>query len=201
MRTPRMRWTTCLGLLALLLAVATASAQPKKDKKDTEGEGGAKSDATMTFRKGSQLSLQVQLKQADHYHTKMLTIHVNVKKTAERAKLDKDIIKLNCVNDKLILVVGNIKVAEFSIKQLKEAARRRDDEARNHAFAKLTISYQKTIVLEQESDACIGEDIAYVGATRVETEVDPDITEEDPTSWAPVPVEPIERPEIQSPYF
>ncbi len=199
MRTPRMKWTTYLGLLVLVVAVTSASAQTKKDKKGT-GEDG-KADATMTFSKGSQLSLQVQLKQADHYHTKMITIHANVKKTAERAKLDKDIIKLNCVNDKLILVVGNIKVAEFSIKQLKEAARRRDDEARNHAFAKLTIAYQKTIVLEQESDACIGEDIAYVGATRVETEVDPDITEEDPTSWAPVPVEPIERPEIQSPYF
>ena len=200
MHTPRIKWTTYLGLLVLVLAVATASAQPKKEKTAPES-GDGKADATMTFRKGSQLSLQVQLKQADHYHKKMLTIHVNVKKTAQRAKLDKDIIKLNCVNDKLILVVGNIKVAEFSIKQLKEAARRRDDEARNHAFAKLTISYQKTIVLEQESDACIGEDIAYVGATRVETEVDPDITEEDPTSWAPVPVEPIERPEIQSPYF
>ena len=199
MRTPRMKWTTYLGLLVLVVAVTSASAQTKKDKKGP-GEDG-KADATMTFSKGSQLSLQVQLKQADHYHTKMITIHANVKKTAERAKLDKDIIKLNCVNDKLILVVGNIKVAEFSIKQLKEAARRRDDEARNHAFAKLTIAYQKTIVLEQESDACIGEDIAYVGATRVETEVDPDITEEDPTSWAPVPVEPIERPEIQSPYF
>lgn len=196
MRTPRIKWTTYLGLIVLVLAVATASAQTKTDKK-TDG----KADATVTFRKGSQLSLQVQLKQAGHYHTKMITIHGNVKKTAERAKLDKDIIKLNCVNDKLILVVGNIKVAEFSIKQLKEAARRRDDDARNHAFAKLTIAYQKTIVLEQESDACIGEDIAYVGATRVETEVDPDITEEDPTSWAPVPVEPIERPEIQSPYF
>ncbi len=196
MRTPRIKWTTYLGLVVLVLAVATASAQTKTDKKD-----GAKADTKMTFRKGSQLSLKVQLKQAGHYHTKMITIHGNVKKTAERAKLDKDIIKLNCVNDKLILVVGNIKVAEFSIKQLKEAARRRDDDARNHAFAKLTIAYQKTIVLEQESDACIGEDIAYVGATRVETEVDPDITEEDPTSWAPVPVEPIERPEIQSPYF
>ena len=197
MQTPRNRWTTFVGLVAVL-AVSTVSAQTPPAKKT---KAAAKPDATVNFNKGSQLSLQVQLKQSDHYHSKMITIHANVKKTAERAKLDKDIIKLNCVNDKLILVVGNIKVAEFSIKQLKEAARRRDDDARNHAFAKLTIAYQKTIVLEQESDACIGEDIAYVGATRVETEMDPDITEEDPTTWEPVPVEPVERPEVQSPYM
>lgn len=198
MRIPRMKWTTYLGLAAVLV-VSSVSAQPTPAKKPADA--GKKPDATVAFRKGSQLSYQEQTKQADHYVVKMNGIHVRVKKTGERAKLDKDIIKLNCVNDKLILIVGNIKVAEFSIKQLKEAYRRRDDDARNHAFAKLTISYQKTIVLEQEADACIGEDIAYVGATRVETEVDPDITEEDPTTWAPVPVEPVERPPVQSPYI
>ena len=40
---------------------------------------------------------------------------------------------------------------------------------------------QKVTVLGAEAENCIGEDLSFVGATRVDVEVDPNIPQYDPT--------------------
>ena len=67
-------------------------------------------------------------------------------------------------------------------------------------FAKLTIAYQKVVVLAQEAEACIGEEIAYVGATRVDVQVDPDIDERTDPTVEPPPKLPMIRGPIVSPF-
>jgi hypothetical protein len=191
-----MKWTANVAL-ALLFGAATVFAQPAPagDKTDSGGV-----DAKIPFGKGSQLTTQEQLTQADAYVAKMKQTLGSVKKLAEKARAEKDIIKLNCVNDKLTQIDTHHKLGLKSRDEMKTAASRRDDGTRNHEFSKLTIEYQKVIVLEQEAEACIGEDIAYVGATQVETEIDPGITKDDPTVVEPDPVEPVELPPVESPY-
>ena len=104
------------------------------------------------------------------------------------------------INFKLIQIKGNLNLGEKLHNNLKTAAARNDDGARHHEFSKLTITYQKVVVLGQEAEACIGEDIAFVGETQVEVDVDPDITRDDPTDESPPPL-PIIRPPIATPFI
>jgi hypothetical protein len=191
-----MKWTANIAL-ALLFVGATVVAQPAPTGGLADGD---RVDAKIPFGKGSQLTAQEQLAQADAYVAKMKQTLEAVKKLAGKARAEKDIIKLNCVNDKLTQIDTHHKLGLKSRDEMKTAASRRDDGTRNHEFSKLTIEYQKVIVLEQEAEACIGEDIAYVGATQVETEVDPSITKDDPTTVESDPVEPVELPPVESPY-
>jgi hypothetical protein len=130
----------------------------------------------------------------------MRTVLQQVEKLAQRARADKDIIKLNCVNDKLVQIKGSLRVAEQVDAAHKLAVSRNDDGARDHEFAKITIAYQKVVVLAQEAEACIGEEIAYVGATRVDVQVDPDIDDRtDPTVEPPQKL-PMIRGPVVSPF-
>jgi hypothetical protein len=203
MRRLRLKtWTGRLGLVALFMATSVM-AQPADETKT--GDETAKPDAEVKFRKASQLTAEEQATQANAYITKMKSTQVHVSKMAGKARKDKDIIKLNCVNDKLIQIKGHLNLAERGRDSLKVAAQRRDDGARQHEFAKLTITYQKVVVLGQEAEACIGEDISFVGKTKVEVEMDKDIPQEDPTVTPdpPLPIVriPVVRPPLASPFF
>ena len=54
-------------------------------------------------------------------------------------------------------------------------------------------------MLGQEAEACIGEDVAFVGETQVDVEIDPNITKGDPTEEPP-PDLPVVRPPLASPF-
>lgn len=182
-------WIGKLSLGLLLFGTSVlAQTSPRDEAVDSE----------LSFRKGGQLTAQEQISQSDSYINKMLAILAKIEKLADKARKDRDIIKLNCVNDKHIQVKGNLNLGEQSRESLKTAIARNDEDARNHEFAKLTIIYQKVIVLGQEAEACIGEEISYLGATRVDVEVDKDIPQEDPTVIPPPPP-PAERPMVVSP--
>lgn len=180
------KWT---GLGAVLLA-SSVLAQPAEQVPDAE----------LGFRRGSQLTAQEQLSQAEAYLAKMKSTLEHTNQLAEQARKEKDIIKLNCVNDKLMQIKGNLALGEQTRQALQQAASRSDEGARNHEFAKLTITYQKVVVLGQEAEACIGEEISYVGTTRVDIDIDRDIPQEDPTVIPPPPL-PVTRPPIASPFL
>ena len=158
-------------------------------------------DAEVQFHKTSRLSGSEQIAQAQQYLASMNTILGQVNKLADRARQEKDIIKLNCVNDKLVQVKGSINVGEGIYKTLQAANARNDQAERDHEFAKLTITYQKVTVLRQEAEACIGEEIAYVGKTRVDIQVDPDVTRQGDPTVEPPPELPVFRPPVASPFM
>ena len=76
---------------------------------------------------------------------------------------------------------------------------RADEGERTHEFTRLTIVNQKVQVLGAEAENCIGEDLSFVGATRVDVEIDPNIPQYDPTQ-PPAPGIDIERPGEASPH-
>lgn len=159
----------------------------------TSAEGGVE------FRKGASLSPQEQATQAQEYRTKMDEILRRMEKLAEMSRREKDIIKLNCVNDKLIPAKGLMNVGDQANLALEQATANKDDAARGHEFSRLTIAYQKVLVLGQEAEACVGEELAYIEKTQVEMTLDPNLTDQDPTEvriQEPI----IERPPTASPY-
>src|SRR5947209_357672 len=150
---------------------------------------GDASDVGIDFHKTITLSPQETQAQARDYYKKMQETQRRVTQLQSKAKKDKDMVKLNCVNDKLMQLNGHMTVTDQSMSTLNLDVAKRDDTARQHEFTRITILYQKVVTLGTEAEQCIGEDVSYVGATRVDVEIDPSIPPEDPTQPdLPVPV-------------
>jgi hypothetical protein len=151
------------------------------------------------FRKNVTLTPQETLAQSKDYYRKMQDVQKRILMLQAKAKKDKDVVKLNCVDDKLVQVRGHQVVTDQSMTSLNSAITRGDDPARLHEFTRLSILYQKVVTLGTEAEQCIGEDVSYVGATRVDVEIDPSIPPDDPTQ-PPLPVPVVERPPEASPF-
>jgi hypothetical protein len=159
------------------------------------GDTGAGGD----FRKAPVLSVQETLTQSREYMSKMRDTQRRVASLQDQARKQQDVIKLNCVDDKLVRVRGHLAVADQSMAALNTAVTRADDGARQHEFTRLSILHQKVLVLGTEAEGCIGEDVSYVGATKVDIEVDPAVPEEDPTQPL-LPLPDVSRPPEASPF-
>ena len=176
-----------LGAGALLLGTV-ALAQTETDS------------AGIDFRKTVNLTAQETVGQSKKYQQRMREIQTHIETLQEQAKKRKDIVKLNCVNDKLLRVKGHLMVINQSMQDLNASISRGDDAGRQHEFTRATILYQKVLVLATESENCIGEDVSYIGATRVDVEIDPSIPTVDPTAHD-IPMPDVTRPQEASPFI
>jgi hypothetical protein len=102
------------------------------------------------------------------------------------------------VTDKLVQAKVNVTIADQAMGALQESITRADEGGRTHEFKRLTIVNQKVTVLGAEAENCIGEDLSFVGATRVDVEIDPNLPQIDVTSPAPPTID-IGRPQYASP--
>jgi hypothetical protein len=143
---------------------------------------------------------QEMAQQAGDYMTKMRGIEGRVTKLQDQARAKKDVIKLNCVSDKLVQLKGHLAVADQTNTNFNAAISRGDNGGRQHEFTRLTIIFQKVTVLHTEAENCIGEDASYVGQTRVDVDVDPNIPTEDPTE-PQLPLPDVSRPPEASPFI
>lgn len=137
--------------------------------------------------------------QARQYQQSMTQVLQRVQVLQETARKQKDIIKLNCVSDKLVQAKVNASIADQAMTALQENIAKADEGGRTHEFTRLTIINQKVLVLGAEAENCIGEDLTFVGATRIDVEVDPNIPNSDPTQPG-IPVAAVERPPAASTY-
>lgn len=194
-KTPRL-------LLATLFLGGAVSAQPPPTPEPAAPPAtvtkptapGAEVDVSVKQRPN--LTPQEMLTQGQDYFRSMNEIIKRMGGLQETAKRQKDIIKLNCVTDKLVQAKVNLNIAEQSMTSLQENIARADEGGRTHEFTRLTIVNQKVLVLGAEAENCIGEDLSFVGATRVDVEVDPSIPVTDPTQPGG-PVVSIERPPVR----
>mgnify|MGYP007063829300 CR=1 FL=1 len=99
--------------------------------------------------------------------TRVLEIH-------QRARESRDVVKLNCVNEKLISVKGLLKISEQSFLTLQEAISKRNMSIARHEFGKISMARRKCTQLAGESETCVGEFAVYSGDTDVKVEIDAD---------------------------
>ena len=154
--------------------------------------------ADVSVKQRPTLTPEEMVNQSRDYAKSMNEVLKRIQVLQDQAKREKDIIRLNCVTDKVVQVRVNISIAEQSIASLQEAVTRNDEGERVHEFTRLTIVNQKVQVLGAEAENCIGEDLSFVGATKVDVEIDPNIPQYDPTQ-PPTPGIDIERPGEASP--
>lgn len=94
-------------------------------------------------------------------------------------KEERDIPKLNCINEKSAAIKGYVKVSEQSFTALKDAVAAKDVRAQNHSYTLIAISGQKVSSLGEEASVCAGEVLQYSDGTDVNVVVDTDIGEFD----------------------
>jgi hypothetical protein len=188
MMTSAPRWLVRTWPLVLIAGVALAAPD------DSNGKG-----ADIKTSKDVKLTPEETMTQAKDYNTKMQQMLRDVSKLRDDAQKQKDVIKLNCITDKLTQIKGHMAVVDKSMVSLSDAIAKRDDGTRLHEFTRVTILAQKVNTLNSEARNCVGEDITYFGDQRVIVEVDPSITPDDPTYNKPPAVEPPPRPTEASP--
>jgi hypothetical protein len=174
-------WAAAVGALVL---GATGSATAQVGAAGAAGgAAGGSADAQVGFQRKQQLTPQEELAQADAALTRMDQASGTVRRQLERARTARDVVKSLCLNDKL----SQIDVASRSAKDrqsaLQAAVTRNDTELSNHEFTIMTVLKQRAEQLAAEANQCLGEEVAFVGATQVQTEVDPNLPQVETTGY------------------
>ncbi|MCC6336308.1 MAG: hypothetical protein IT380_20270 [Myxococcales bacterium] len=89
--------------------------------------------------------------------TKMRSALKDVLTKLEEARNSKDVVKLNCVNEKLTQIKGLLRISETSDVQLQEAVAKRETATAEHEFTKVSIARGKVDQLRAEAEECIGQ--------------------------------------------
>ncbi|MFT3695024.1 MAG: hypothetical protein QM831_17940 [Kofleriaceae bacterium] len=90
--------------------------------------------------------LETQIQEADHQLTLL---------KAKAVKM-KDVIKVNCVNDKLVQAKAQMNIADNASSALQIAMAKNNDEERNTEFGNLSQAADSMKQLKEEAAACIG---------------------------------------------
>ncbi|MCP4448942.1 MAG: hypothetical protein GY811_26955 [Myxococcales bacterium] len=138
--------------------------------------------ATVTNIKNAKLSNAEMQSQSSDSLEEMQDILRRIVELQQLARKQKDVIKLNCVNDKLLQVKQLLNIAEGGRTDLVEAIAQGDNDASHFQFSQITIAKEKTDVLRGEAEGCIGEELVFLGPTEVEVNegnVTDDPTEDD----------------------
>lgn len=172
-----------------------------------EAPAGDTPSADVTIPQRSDLTPQDMLTQSQGYRVNMQQTTQRVEGMAEESRKQKDVIRLNCLTDKVVQANANLNIADKSIQGLQDAVGRNDQGAATHEYTRITIVNQKVQILGAEAEGCVGEELQFVGATKVDVEVAPEVRKDDATQPADFnagferPPATIERPPAASPFI
>jgi hypothetical protein len=117
----------------------------------------------------------------------------------DRARQERDIIKVYCLDDKLTQIDVTLRSAREHQELLQTAVSINNDGMRHHEFQLMTIFRQRSSGLEAEARQCLGEDTGtFDRDSRNILLVDPNIAEQDTTTLTPDMLTP-DRPLVSSP--
>jgi hypothetical protein len=108
-----------------------------------------------------QISDKEQLSRASANLDRMRGWLKDVLQRLEEARKEKDIVKLNCVNEKLTQLKGLVRVGEQSEIALQENVAKGDEGNARHEYAKVDLATQRAQQLRADAEQCIGQ-LAYV---------------------------------------
>lgn len=126
-------------------------------------------------------------------HEQMRADARHIQHLQQVARQEKDVIKLNCVNDKLVQTKPEMNIADAKELELESAG----DADRMAVFESISQAADGIRRLREESDQCVGESITFSGGESSNSFTGPRAPD-DPT--AGIPNNPIEPPAYASPF-
>lgn len=141
------------GLLTFAAAFVFALAiPPLASTASAEDEAGEVNDFS-----GGDLSSQQKLDFAERAASELNTATARILSLIEEAQRQKDVLLLNCLNDKLINLRGLLKVAADSELNLAEAIARENQDQQEHNYRKVAIADDQSKLIIAEAEACVGD--------------------------------------------
>ena len=185
-----------IGLLAVLLVAGLAGAQ---DSRPPAKASSAAAKGLPLLEKPSDVKDPDKLERSAKALGSMREVLRQVLGKLEEARGSKDVVKLNCVNEKLTQVKGLLRISETADVALQESVTRKDSTSAEHEYTKVMIANQKVAQLRAETEECIGQ-LAFRTDENLSIEVEEprDLPGGDPTR-PPEPPEVILRPPPASP--
>jgi hypothetical protein len=166
-------------MLVAGLALAQGAAQP--EDKGTAATPQGSSDS-------SNISDPEKIRRSADSVTKMRGALKDVLVKLEEARNSKDVVKLNCVNEKLTQIKGLLRISEQSDIALQESVAKKESATSEHEYTKVSIAVVKVNQLRAEAEECIGQ-LAFRTDENATTEVEePEgLPKGDPTLLVPLP--------------
>jgi len=175
------RWwvVSALAVGGAFVGGLTAAAQEGPATSNPQGGD----EVQMAFQQEANLTPQEQLGWADEkYTTVVQTREYASRLLAQARQADRpDIVKINCLNNKLMEINAQIQGFEDRRNSLREAINLGDNDRRMHEYRVLVVLYQKVQSLRMEVEACIGEEMGYMGAPQITVVREPGLTPQDLT--------------------
>ena len=124
-------------------------------------------DVSLPTEKDVKLSTQEMSENADKLISDMEGTHRHTLELQAQAKQAKDVIKLNCVNENLLAVKQLLNIADEAKTDFTEAKIQGDRGEQVHQYGQITIAAEKSKDAGSEAQACIGEELHFVGKNDV----------------------------------
>ncbi len=158
--------------VALLLGHGIAAAQAQT--------GTPVPDANTGLTRQVNLTPAEELAQSEGSLARMDASRTGVQRMLETSRVQRDVVKVLCLNDKLNQVDVAVRSARERRQALEAAVARNDADLANHEFTILTVLRQRTDQLTAEANQCIGQEAAFQSDNAVTSTVDPNLPQEDP---------------------
>lgn len=208
----RSLWLVALCVVVIGVASATTfaqapEAQPKlqplvEEQPAANQPAAGQPKAAAPVRRAQDMSVDEQLRTCDKYLGQMKGMEGRTNQLVSKAEAKRDLIKLNCVKEKLLTIRTLLKLVGESRQKLKLAGawsgdQERAYQERRHQFAKITVAYERATIAGQEAERCVGDELVYMGETQVIVDVDPTVDQAKDSSFDPDPL-PTERQALAS---
>ncbi|XXF79793.1 hypothetical protein P2318_08540 [Myxococcaceae bacterium GXIMD 01537] len=138
------------GMIAVLIAAGLATAEPQPAPRAPEVPG-------LVGEKASEVPDAEKLSRSTAALGNMREVLRQVLEKLEEARRTKDVVKLNCVNEKLTQIKGLLRISEQADVALQEAIARKETTPSEHEYTKVVIAQQKVRQLRAEAEECIGQ--------------------------------------------
>jgi hypothetical protein len=186
------RWWVVSSLAVGAAFVGGLTAAAQEGPATTNPSGGQN---MLAFEQEANLTPQEQLGWADEKATTVVQTREYASRllaTARQADRP-DIVKINCLNNRLMEINAQIQSFEDRRNSLREAINLGDNDRRMHEYRVLVVVYQKVQSLRMEVEACIGEEAGWVGGSHTTVVRDPGMTPFDFTT-VDIPDTVLDRP-------
>lgn len=177
----RTRLLTALAISAVcVIGLGAAQAQPAGGTPPAGGSGTPGGAATT--QAGSQrtvtLSIDEVKKQASEAVNRVSQVSDVIRKMLEKARTDKDSVKILCLDDKLNQIDALVRSAGPRKQSLDGAAQTRNEDLVKHEYTILSEYKKQADKLLGEANQCVGSELTVVTDTSITSSVDPTLPDD-----------------------
>jgi len=186
-----------LAAVAMGAALAAGFTATAQEGPASSSPGG---DVQMSFDQEANLTPQEQIGWADEKYDVIVQTQEYASRLLASARQEDrpDIVRINCLNNKLMEINAQIQSFDDRRTSLREAIGLGDQDRRQHEYRVLVVVYQKIQTLRMEVEQCIGSAGPTGEGADVTVIRDPGLTPEDLTELE-IPDLMLDRPPYASP--